>query len=218
MGRGGGTGLRAMLGPFICAFGGGTGWRSPPPPPPPPGPGVARNTSRTSVSARCSAGAAAPRVARKTRQPRTVAWIAPEAASPRPGDRTPAAGGRNSSAASSGGVAPCRIRTARTASLAATKCPSTVPIVPAAMSAAAWLVRAPAARAISRAEKTSGTAVMTEDMGSCPSPSAKRLPTIRTTEGSLRPFFRPIFLRSVEEPAAGLCSRRDTRVREGDSR
>ena len=84
------------------------------------------------------------------------------------------AGGLNSCRVSSGGVAPRRIRTARTASPAATKRPSTVPIVPAATSAMAWLIRAPATSAISRTVKTSGTAVMTEDMESYPSPSAKR--------------------------------------------
>jgi len=69
-------------------------------------------------------------------------------------------------------------------------------MVPDAMSAAAWLVRAPAARAISRAVKTSGTTVMTEDMGSCPFPKRKTLAD-HTDGGAIAPACFSAVIREI---------------------
>lgn len=189
IGRGRGTGLRSMLGPFSSAFGGGAGCLRPPPPPPPPGPGVARKTRRTGVSARRSGAVATPRVVSNSRHPSTAACSAPEAARAPPGDDRPAACGLNSCRELSGLGEPRRIRTARIASPAGMNCPSTVPIVPSATSAWAARVRTPAARAISRAVKTSGTAAMTEDMEVAGSAGAKPLPRYRRRRDFFHRFF-----------------------------
>jgi hypothetical protein len=208
-----------MLAPFISALGGGAGWRRPPPPPPPPGPGTARKTSRTGVSVRRSGAVATPRVVRITRHPSTAACRAPEAASARPAGDLPAAARRNKPPTSAGSMVPRRIRTALTASPAAMKRPSTVAIVPAATSALASRVRAPAARATSRAVKTSGAAVLAEDMevAGCPQPQNPCRLCGRPKDSVSQFFGRYSFDLLGRTPTypAGLCSSSDSPPSEG---
>lgn len=177
-GRGGGTGLRSALTPFNSARFGGAGCRKPPPPPPPPGPGVARNTIRIlERSGATSWDAVVTPSVVIARMPANIRpWSAPDAARARPGDVWAVAGGLKICRGPDGTRPRRNSWTARTARSWATNRPSRVRNAPDRMEASTSPRATPAARAISRALKTSEAwAVMVDMLGLPPGNRGKSL-------------------------------------------
>jgi hypothetical protein len=111
-----------------------------------------------------SGALATPIVVSSASTPSIAACSAPDAASARPGESFDVVSGPNSSRSAGAEVPWLRRRTARTASEGGTNRPPIVPIVPDTISDRTSRTATPAARAISRAVKTSGAEAVTDDM------------------------------------------------------